>query len=99
MDRFSDSISEVKVVGTVDRKQRDFTSSESGGSSKAAAVLGASPAMAVEVSVVNTDKMTAEDELKRSGVERPWIDFGYLSRTLDQVIKATGLKRFWIMID
>jgi hypothetical protein len=99
LDEFVQAISEVRVVGTIEKEQSRLESSSTKTGLAAELLLSNAP----------TAKVSANDEVGKSestnqktaakGVETAWIDFNYLNQKVRALSDFVRPKRIWILID
>lgn len=100
LDLFADSLSEVRVTGTVERSssQRDEKTQQGG----VAVKIGLSsqlPKLEVSASDLNSNSIETRVDTKAKGVVEHVVHFGGLSQALTKFIETLKGKRVWLLLD
>ncbi len=93
LDALADAATGVEVVGEVERE------SKLGGSSEVRHGFEVSSTPSGKVSAERKDTTSAENRLRRTGVERHRVVFGPLSRALRGITRTLGRRRIWLLLD
>jgi hypothetical protein len=99
LDKFAESITELEVVGEVNRETKQGTRSEHEESS--ALKLGLQEKPGVDVTSTSTDKSSsqAESRLEESGLLRYRVHFGSVGKALGELAKALSPARVLLVLD
>lgn len=100
LDRLSDAITEIAVIGTVQRENKMLDSIDTSDKSKAEASLSEK---GLKVSYGETteqkQKNQVEQRITESGVAEHRVHFGALGQVFNDIADAMGNKRLWVLLD
>lgn len=100
LDRIADTISEVQVVGNIEREQTITGTSEREQSDKAEITIDPSKAQAtIGGSSVSKEQHQSGLKTKESGVITHRVHFGSLGRDFADISRILVNKRVWILLD
>jgi hypothetical protein len=93
LDALAEAATAVEVVGEVEResKRADSTETKHG--------FEVTPTPSAKFTAEHRSTTSAENRLRRTGVERHHVVFGPLSRALRGITRALGKRRLWLLLD
>jgi hypothetical protein len=93
LDALAEAATAVEVVGEVERE------SKRAGSTEVKHGFEVTPTPSAKLIAEHRSTASAENRLRRTGVERHHVVFGPLSRALRGVTRALGKRRVWLLLD
>jgi hypothetical protein len=93
LDALAGAASAVQVVGEVERE------SKRAGSTETRHGFEITPTPAAKLVAEHRSNTSAENRLRRTGVERHHVVFGPLSRALRGITRSLGGRRLWLLLD
>jgi len=93
LDALAEAATVVEVVGEVERE------SKTAGSSESKHGFDVSPTPSAKITAERRHTASAENRVRRTGVERHHVVFGPLSRALRDISRSLGHRRLWLLLD
>jgi hypothetical protein len=101
LDRFADAITEVRVVGEVEKQETSIQNLESAESLSASAGADLSKGLKADIGASSTSKHSQQlqQSITESGTAHHTVNFGAVGSTLSDLAHAMHPKRIWILLD
>jgi hypothetical protein len=104
LDRLAEAITEVRVVGEIEKRQTALQSREQStkagiSSSIEASTTGARASVGTETSSAAAESHQSELSITESGKAHYTVHFGSVAQTLGRLAQAMNPRRMWILLD
>lgn len=100
LDELADAITEVRVVGQTETETIDELKSEDRSAASAgAAVDKAGPSIKIAGEAATTRTGRRQLTTRASGTAQHRVHFGRVSKVLQELVSALGVRRVWILLD
>lgn len=99
LDRFVEAISEVRVVGSVEKEETFQDATTSKNSAGMDILLSSAPSMKLAANHESAATRSIGGKATEKGAEVAWIDFNYLNQRVRAISDFVKPKRVWILID
>jgi hypothetical protein len=99
LDDLGRAITEVQVIGDVERETSTRTDAATEGTSGVTGTVSASPSLQVSVTAKHHESASTESSLKESGTPVYRVHFGAIGSVLTRLIKAANITRVLLILD
>jgi hypothetical protein len=99
LDALVDSISEIRVHGSVEREKRETSQHSLSDNTSLAVTIATQSSLQATYGASTAASRGDERRRLEQGVEHSWIDFGFIGQKLLQVAECATDCRIWILID
>jgi len=99
LDALADSITEVRVVGSIETEDLDRQEQGASVSTGAAVDLGEKPSVKLRYDAAENTGSERQTRVTRSGEERLYVNFGSTGAAFRRIAAEMGERRVWILLD